>query len=58
MLDWLKTAERFRAMTRGKAARPEDDDDDDDDLPGPTASAVVGWLPFFHPKGSTQLQPA
>lgn len=58
MIDWIKTAERFRAITRGKATRPEDDNDDDDDMPGPSAGATVGWLPFFNPRGTTQLQPA
>lgn len=55
--DWRKAAQRFRAKARGKVAR-RDDDDDDDDMPTPTASAVVGWLPFLRPQGMTQLTPA
>ncbi|MFO0671640.1 MAG: hypothetical protein U0235_18755 [Polyangiaceae bacterium] len=55
--DWLKAAQRFRAKTLGKVSR-RDDDDDDDDMPTPTASAVVGWLPFLKPQGASQLAPA
>ncbi|MBK6693696.1 MAG: hypothetical protein IPG50_16030 [Myxococcales bacterium] len=54
--DWRKAAERFRAKSLGTSARP-DDDDDDDDTPGPSASAPVGWLPFFGPRGGGFGQP-
>lgn len=55
--DLLKAAQRFRAKNRSKSARSDEDDDDDDDLPGPTASAVVGWLPFLTQPKRVQFQP-
>jgi hypothetical protein len=54
--NWLKTTELFWGKNRGKSARPPEEDDDDDDLPGPSAGATVGWLPFLKPRGFAQPQ--
>ena len=56
-INWWKAAAFLKPGGTDSSAR-RTDNDDDDDMPGPSASAVVGWLPFLKPQQTTRLQPA